>query len=270
VPEDVVTSGVEAPVSLIDTRRGVTPGVSGVHFSPSASRLMNTNPRPKLEPLGTWPNDEHSVSDEVLVARTAAGDRNSYRNLVEKYQGKLLSLAFEILKSQEDAEDVVQEAFVKAFLSLNSFKGQSSFYTWIYRITYNMAIDVKRRAARRGGTHVEFTEGPSVTTPRADGQPRGATVVSEHAQNIEGPADALHRKETGSKLLEVLNQLSPEHRVIMVLREVDGLNYEEISEATGVPKGTVMSRLHYARKALQKALKEFAPPGYDASSAERE
>ena len=206
----------------------------------------------------TRPSSDRN-SDDILVARVLEGDKNSYRQLVEKYQNKIFSLALDILKTKEDAEDVVQETFVKAYLSLPSFKGQSSFYTWLYRIAYNMSIDVKRRVNRRGGNHIEFREAGSVSNTGSDESSAGPTVVPDDAQTVEGPAEAFYRKEAGSRIKAVLDELSPEHRAVVVLREVDGLNYEEISEATGVPKGTVMSRLHYARKALQKALRDFAP-----------
>ena len=204
-------------------------------------------------------------SDQDLVKRTLTGDRDSYRELVERYQGRLLAVASDILKNRQDAEDVVQESFVKAFLSLKNFKGESSFYTWLYRIAFNMAIDTKRRGARRGGNHFEFKESWGV---RGQGSGNGAessgpTVTSslEHLQNVEGPFDALSRKELGSKLQAVMNELSEEHRAVITLREVDGLDYQEIADAIGVPRGTVMSRLFYARKALQKALQEYGPAG---------
>jgi RNA polymerase sigma-70 factor (ECF subfamily) len=199
------------------------------------------------------------LADDELVTATLAGNREAYRTLVERYQPRLLTMVTDVLKSREDAEDVVQESFVKAYLSLRSFKGQSSFYTWLYRITYNMAIDVRRKAGRRGGAHVEFKEGLSVNKAGEGESAKAVSALGEHLQNVEGPHDSLVRKETGSKIRKVLEELSDEHRSVIVLREVDGLNYEEIAEAIGVPRGTVMSRLHYARKALQKALKELAP-----------
>jgi len=204
-------------------------------------------------------------SDEQLVAATLGGDRNSYRTLVERYQDRLLRIALEIVKNPTDAEDIVQESFVKAFLSLKNFKGESSLYTWLYRIVFNMAIDSKRRSARRGGNHFEFKESWGVK-----GQGSGAghdssgptTAASlDHLQNVEGPFDALSRKELGSRLQSVIDQLSDEHRAVITLREIDGLDYQEIADAVGIPRGTVMSRLFYARKALQKALKEFSPEG---------
>jgi RNA polymerase sigma-70 factor, ECF subfamily len=200
--------------------------------------------------------------DNDLVRMTLSGDKEAYRALVERYQGRLFTTALDIVKTREDAEDVVQETFVKAFLSLAQFKGQSSFYTWLYRICFNMAIDIRRKAGRRGGTHLEYKEHISVNKgPVQDGiREGGSGGAAHHTQNVEGPHDALARKELGRKIQEVLGELSEEHRAVIMLREVDGLDYEEIADAIGVPKGTVMSRLFYARKALQKALEEFAPP----------
>jgi RNA polymerase sigma-70 factor (ECF subfamily) len=246
---------------------GVIDLPSSVRFDvPTSQNMDNLNRntmgmRHSSGPGSAAPNSNSAPRDEELVTRTLAGDRDAYRLLVEKYQGKILALALDVLKSREDAEDIVQESFVKAYLSLASFKGESSFYTWLYRIAYNMSIDVRRRTARRGGAHLEFKESASVSRGIAGGNESGgaATAVPEHLQNVEGPHEALHRKETGAKIQEVLQELSPEHRAVIVLREVDGLDYGEISDATGVPRGTVMSRLHYARKALQKALKDLAP-----------
>ncbi len=200
--------------------------------------------------------------DNDLVRMTLSGDKEAYRTLVERYQGRLFSTALDIVKTHEDAEDVVQETFVKAFLSLGQFKGQSSFYTWIYRICFNMAIDIRRKAGRRGGTHLEFKEHTGVNRAAVQEGARetGGSGLANHCQNLEGPHDALARKELGRKIQEVLGELSEEHRAVITLREIDGLDYEEIAHAIGVPKGTVMSRLFYARKALQKALEEFAPP----------
>ena len=207
--------------------------------------------------------------DNELVRMTLKGDKEAYRVLVEKYQGRLFTTALDIVKTREDAEDVVQETFVKAFLSLGQFKGQSSFYTWLYRICFNMAIDIRRKAGRRGGTHLEFKEHLGVNRSAVEDGARdgGGTGTGHHPQRVEGPHDALARKELGRKIQEVLATLSEEHRAVITLREIDGLDYEEIAQAIGVPKGTVMSRLFYARKALQKALEEFAP---DASTGDTE
>jgi RNA polymerase sigma-70 factor (ECF subfamily) len=200
-------------------------------------------------------------NDNDLVRMTLEGDKDAYRALVERYQGRLFATALDIVKTREDAEDVVQETFVKAFLSLAQFKGQSSFYTWLYRICFNMAIDIRRKAGRRGGTHLEFKEHLGVNKSAVDDGARdtGGPGIGNHPQRVEGPHEALARKELGRKIQDVLSKLSEEHRAVIMLREIDGLDYEEIAKAIGAPKGTVMSRLFYARKALQKALEEFAP-----------
>jgi RNA polymerase sigma-70 factor (ECF subfamily) len=202
---------------------------------------------------------EGGPSDEALVSSTLKGDRMAYRTLVERYQDRLLRMALEVVKNQHDAEDIVQESFVKAFLSLEKFKGQSSFFTWLYRIAFNMAVDFQRRAQRRGGQHFEYKEqiGVSRGVGFNDGNAQGEEPPV--AQNVEGPHEALVRKQTGKKLDQAFAQLSDEHRAVITLREIDGLDYEEISQALGIPRGTVMSRLFYARKMLQRALQEIAP-----------
>lgn len=204
-------------------------------------------------------------NDEVLVAETLAGDRKAYQTIVEKYQDRLYAVAFDILKSREDAQDVVQESFVKAFFSLNKFKGESSLFSWLYRITFNMALDLKRKYKRRGGYHVEYTEQKNVSPESEEvnstSPPLSAKGLAVCGGNIEGPFEALVRKQTGAKLDEVFSELSEEHRAVITLREVDGLDYDEIATRLEIPRGTVMSRLFYARKALQKALNEIAPEG---------
>lgn len=204
--------------------------------------------------------------DRELVSLSLRGEREAYRALVERYQGRLLTTALDIVKTREDAEDVVQETFVKAFLSLGQFKGESSFFTWLYRICFNMAIDIRRKAGRRGGTHLEYKETQGV---KRGVEEAGGEISESHQQRIEGPLEALARKELGRKIQEVLGELSEEHRAVIMLREIDGLDYDDISKALGIPKGTVMSRLFYARKALQKALEEFAPV-VSASAEEQE
>lgn len=191
------------------------------------------------------PEDHQTPDDDQRLVRAArGGDREAYRRLVERYQRKVYSIAFEILRNREDAEDVAQEAFVKAYLSLQEFKGDSSFFTWLYRITYNMALDVRRRLLRRGGATQEFREG-ALKEPE-----ELAPILGK----IAGPHEALLTQERLRLLQMALDSISEEHRTVVVLREVDGLSYEEIARITGINLGTVMSRLHYARKKLQEAL----------------
>lgn len=188
------------------------------------------------------------LADAELVQKASAGDKEAYRALVEKYQQRVYTIALDVVKSPEDAEDIAQEVFVKAYLSLRDFKGQSSFYTWLYRIAYNMAIDFRRRVSRRGGAAVEFDES------RLDS---AVEAVPGTQSRFGSPQEVMLRKEESQQIQRVLSQISPEHRAVITLREIDGLSYEEIADVVGVSKGTVMSRLHYARKRLQEGLKEL-------------
>ena len=190
--------------------------------------------------------EEKFVSDVELVARVQAGDRVAFQLLVERYQSRAYTLAFQILKHQQDAEDVVQEAFVKAYLSIKSFQGNASFFTWFYRILVNMAIDFRRKVSRQNRDTSSFdVEARDVLEQK---------VSSVHVPQAETPLDATLRREQGEKINQVLASISPDHRAVIVLREVEGLRYEQIADVLGVSKGTVMSRLHYARKKLQQML----------------
>jgi RNA polymerase sigma-70 factor (ECF subfamily) len=190
---------------------------------------------------------DESAAERALVERAAQGDRDAYRILVEKYQNRVLSLVLSMVKSREDAEDIVQESFVKAYLSLKNFRGESSFYTWIYRVAYNMAIDFQRRDTRRNGVVAE------VRPTGGEDEPRPVEGVARDGN----PEESAHRRELAASLDEAMAGLSEEHRAVIMLREVDGLSYAEIADSLGVSQGTVMSRIHYAKKYLQRALREF-------------
>lgn len=187
-----------------------------------------------------------AFNDSELVSLAQQGDRDSMRVLVERYQDRLVAVVVGMVRNHDDALEVVQETYIKAFRNLDGFRGQSSFYTWIYRIAVNQAIDLKRRESRR--VSVEFDE---VLPPGG---------VDEWSQSSVGGNDTFSRvrnRELVAKVYEAMESLTPDHRAVIILREVDGLSYEEISDAVGCSLGTVMSRLHYARKALQLRLEEI-------------
>jgi RNA polymerase sigma-70 factor (ECF subfamily) len=153
-----------------------------------------------------------------------------------------------VLRNEETARDATQEAFLKAYGALARFQGRSSFYTWLYRLAMNQCLDLKRRD--RSDRHVEWTEGGAVET-ESEFLPTPEVAGVEFA-----PAAAMMRKELRAQMAEAIGQLPDAARETLLLREVEGLSYAEISEAQQIPKGTVMSRLHYARKQLQKLLLE--------------
>ena len=185
-------------------------------------------------------------TDWELVQKARRGDREAFRSLVERYQHKVTALATGMLRNRDDALDVVQDTFTKAYQSLDRFKGESSFYTWLYRITLNQCIDHQRRSARMPLAPLEAPEtpeeAPSINPARDDAE-------------RDDPLQRVHEAEVGQRIRQAISELTPEHRAVILLREVEGLSYEEISRALECPKGTVMSRLHYARRQLQARLR---------------
>ena len=181
------------------------------------------------------------------MRRARAGDHDAFRVLVERHQARAYRLALRILRSEEAARDAVQEAFVKAYTSLGRFEERSSFYTWLYRLVTNQCIDMRRRehAERR----LEWREGD----PLEEG---GLPLAPEAEDSVPAlPSDEVERKELRAQLGAAIGELPEAARETLLLREVDGLAYAEIAELQGIPRGTVMSRLHYARRRLRELLR---------------
>lgn len=188
------------------------------------------------------PSGEGGAAEDVrAVARARKGDHAAFRELVERTQGRAYGLALRVLRDEEMARDVVQDAFLKAYGSLDRFEGRSSFYTWLYRIVMNLCLDRKRRD--RGSRRVEWSEEVEHELP-AD--PEDPSQPEPHL--------AMERGELRAQLLGAIAQLPDDARRTLELREIDGLSYQEIAQCLGVPKGTVMSRLHYARRRVRQAL----------------
>lgn len=183
--------------------------------------------------------------DQGLVELAQKGDRDAFRQLVEKYQRRVYSICYGMLKNADDSMDVSQEVFVKVYRYLEKFNFQSTFYTWLYRITVNMCIDHIRKNQRV--KNVEYDDGIA----RED---------SDHVMPSQlglNPDKVYGQKELREKMLVALESLGEKHRTILILREVDGLSYEEIAEVLNISKGTVMSRLFHARRYFQEAISEY-------------
>jgi RNA polymerase sigma-70 factor, ECF subfamily len=183
--------------------------------------------------------------DRELVERCQRGHLEAYETLVNRYRQRVYGLAFSMLRNEQDATDLSQETFVKAWQAIRGFRKNASFYTWLYRITTNLCIDFVRKRDRR--PTVPFEE---AVDPDAD------VNVDVPPSNQPSPTDEMRRKELREQIDAALLELSPEHRAVVQLREFEGLEYAEIAKAVGCSLGTVMSRLHYARKHLQKLLRE--------------
>ncbi|ATB43846.1 MULTISPECIES: RNA polymerase sigma factor [Cystobacter] len=191
-----------------------------------------------------------ATDDLTLVKRVRDGDQRAFKLLVERYQRKVYAVALGMLKDKDEAMDVSQEAFVKVYKYLDHFKGDSSFYTWLYRITVNICIDVMRRKGSSGGQMEEFDE--SIATDL--GEARIGALGSRLGTN---PQKSALRRELAEKIQEALATVPEKHRAILLLREVEGMSYEDLSRTLDIPKGTVMSRLFHARAKVQKILSEY-------------
>lgn len=190
------------------------------------------------------------AADETKLVRQARrGDERAFRVLMERYSRKVYAIAYGMVHDRESAMDVCQEVFLKVYRYLNTFHGESSFYTWLYRIAVNMSIDHIRR--RAGDQHVDYDD--SLLRREPDGFEARVLPDSEASD----PLVALGRKELSENIDKALASLSEKHRAVLLLREIEGLDYGEIARTLKIHKGTVMSRLHHARRNLQKALRRY-------------
>ncbi|NIL96199.1 MAG: sigma-70 family RNA polymerase sigma factor [Planctomycetales bacterium] len=178
--------------------------------------------------------------DAQLIEATLAGQATAFGQLVTRYQDRVYHAVVQVTGSTEDARDVVQDAFVQAFVKLKTFRGSSAFYTWLYRIAINLAI-----------SHCRRRRNPTVSIERS----REATG-SEPADPHDGPTAVLEQNDRVTQVQQALASLSDEHRTILVLREMEDCSYETIADMLDLPIGTVRSRLHRARLQLKDELRK--------------
>jgi RNA polymerase sigma-70 factor, ECF subfamily len=199
----------------------------------------------KLE-AGHSPNDAVEPDDRVLVKRCQAGDSSAFNDLVIRYRSKVFMMVYGMVQNEQDAWDLAQEGFLKAWRSIHRFKGQSSFYTWLYRIMTNVTIDSLRRKGIRGEAEFDDRIAPANVEPGSRTTPSAVPL----------PHIKLEQREIRQRIDEAIGKLSPEHRAVIVMKEIEDLQYSEIAEILECSLGTVMSRLFYARKKLQTLLRD--------------
>ena len=189
------------------------------------------------------------MDDKQLVRRAKQGDHKAFRVLMERYRRKVFAIAMGMVRDPEAAMDISQEAFIKVHRYLSGFQGSSSFYTWLYRIVVNLCIDHIRKTGRR--EIVDYDD----KVNRRDPDDSEAWIVPTILDT--NPLKAFDRKELSGRIAAAFDSLSEKHRAVLMLREIEGLSYDEIGKTLKIQKGTVMSRLHHARKNLQRALGQY-------------
>ncbi len=192
------------------------------------------------------PNAPASALEADLVRRARRGDLAAYDELVKRYQERIYATIYHMTGNHEDANDLAQESFIKAFAALKSFKGGSSFYTWLYRIAVNKTINFLKQ--RRNKHHLSLND----LDFNAEHDPDLVALISEKT-----PTRDVSLSELQKKLNEALLKLSEPHRMVVVLHDVQGVSHEEIAEIVGCNIGTVRSRLFYARQQLQGYLADY-------------
>ena len=169
-----------------------------------------------------------------LIEKARAGNKNAFATLVQRFQNRIFSVAYGVIDNQQDAEDIAQETFIKAYNSIGKLNHVEGFYKWLLRIAVNTSINYKKNA---------------VSTPQVP-----IDEINELTSQGETPEEYIEKREGIKKLRVVLAQLTPEHRAILVLREIEGLSYDEIANLFEIPLGTVKSRINHAREKLRQGL----------------
>jgi len=202
------------------------------------------------EPVSSsQPQASAPVDEDELVRDARRGNLKAYDELVKRYQERIYATLYHMTSNHEDANDLAQESFIKAFQALKSFKGGSSFYTWLYRIAVNKTINFLKQ--RKNRTHMSLNN----IDFNAEHDPDLMALISEQT-----PRRAAGLAELQEKLNEALMKLSESHRLVVVMHDVQGLSHEEIAEAMDCNVGTVWSRLFYARQQLQGFLADYLKP----------
>jgi len=202
--------------------------------------------RLKPSPVMKQQADLTHEEDETLVARAQGGDASAFDVLVERYKQRVYATVYHMTGNHEDANDLVQDAFIKAYRNLHSFKGQSSFYTWIYRIAVNRTINFLKRRKDRGHLSLNDMDANVETDP----------------DYVELMSHITPRREVGlnelqEKLNEAIQKLSEEHRAVVIMHDVQGMTHADIAKVMHCSEGTVRSRLFYARQQLQGLLSDY-------------
>ncbi|HRK32875.1 MAG TPA: sigma-70 family RNA polymerase sigma factor [Tepidisphaeraceae bacterium] len=218
--------------------------VSGAHFGPDRVQ-------PAHEPA--------PASDAELMQAARSGDRGAFGQIVTRYQDRLFTAVLRLVGDYEDARELTQEAFTRAMISLENFRGDAQPYTWLFRIAMNLSISRLRKASRK---RVFSLDAPANGRRHGGSDDQAATLV-DRVSNVrsEAPEAAAERREAQQQVLAALGRLDSEYRAILVMRDVEGFDYQQMADLLDLPLGTLKSRLFRARLALRDELKGYMQKG---------
>lgn len=224
-------------------------------FIPTAGRYLGTRhvvecPKQTEGPASNRRPRPSSFEDARLVEQVQAGRTEAYGKLVEKYQDRVFNTCWRISGNLEDARDLTQDAFLRALTRISEFRGQSGFYTWIFRVAVNLALSHRRKAKRHQPVSLDLSDGAVGTQ---------AAALAKRVRDVEGenPSRAVIDSELQGKVVAELQALDDDQRAVIVLRDIEGFDYQEIAEVLDIAIGTVKSRLHRARMVLRTAILPF-------------
>ena len=211
-----------------------------------ADEIVTSAPANELAGDRSWTGAV--LRDGELVGQCRQGDMQAFSVLVERYQDRLFNTTYRLCGNYQDACELTQEAFLRALRSISKFRGEAKFYTWLFRIAVNLVRSHQRRAGRRRVSSLDSGDGTMAAASQA------ASLLGNNGAN---PAERAMQAERNGKVIAGLGQLAQEYRTAIVLRDVEGLDYQQMAEILNVPVGTVKSRVHRGRLALRELLSEL-------------
>lgn len=195
---------------------------------------------------------EESARDAELLRKAKAGDRFAFGQIVRLYQDRLYNAVLRLVGDRDEAQELTQEAFTRALEKIDTFRGESSAYTWLFRIAMNLAISQLRRVKRR---RIFSLDNPADSAAPRNRQDQAAALVDRVAQQgVESPEAALESRERAEQVLAALGRLDAEYRAVLVMRDIEGFDYQQMADLLSLPLGTLKSRLFRARVALRDEL----------------
>lgn len=216
------------------------------------SSVSRAHPDP-LQPVASTGEDR--PDDAALFRRARSGDRGAFGSLVLMYQDRVYNALVRMVGDREEARELAQEAFTRALMKLSGFRGEAQPYTWIFRIAMNLAISRLRKLRRRRVFSLDQPMpggGPDAPEDQASGLVRRVADVE-----ASDPAGVVERRERDQQVLAALGRVDPEHRALLVMRDIEGFDYQQMADVLDVPLGTLKSRLFRARQALHGELKDY-------------